>query len=137
MTYNNSSKVMMSKSDGSLRSAKSDIHDLNFDRAVSSLYYSVFQAVFALMLAQGLRTRNHGQVQAYVNGTLVRFGHLPVRLGKMYNKLMDMRSEADYSDTVVFSKDEVEEYLSQVEEFKSIINVLLSKKLPHSNGNSN
>lgn len=46
------------------------------------------------------RTNSHTQVRSFVNKELVRPGHIPVELGKMYNKLMDMRSDADYSVTV-------------------------------------
>ena len=35
---------------------------------------------------------------------MARPGHLPIELGKLYNRLMDMRGDDDYSDTVTFGK---------------------------------
>ncbi|WP_407946349.1 HEPN domain-containing protein [Paenibacillus alkaliterrae] len=41
---------MLKKSEGSFQSAKTDIENQIYDRALSSLYYSAFQAVTAYML---------------------------------------------------------------------------------------
>lgn len=61
-----------------------------------------------------LRTNSHTQVRSFVNKELVRPGHIPVELGKMYNKLMDMRSDADYSLTVTFTGEHLETLAEQV-----------------------
>ncbi|HEY0828481.1 MAG TPA: HEPN domain-containing protein [Bacilli bacterium] len=126
MRYSDSARVMLGKASGSYLSASNDIRNGIFDRAVSSLYYSAFQTVTALMLLRELRSKSHTDVRAYVNRDLVRPGHLSIELGKMYNRLMDMRSDADYSDSVTFSKHEVESLAERVKEFNSAVKSIIN-----------
>jgi uncharacterized protein (UPF0332 family) len=116
---------MLKKSEGSLRSAKTDIENQIYDRAVSSLYYSAFQTVTAFMLHKEIRSKSHTQVRSFVNNELIRPGLISIELGKMYNKLMDMRSDADYSDTVTFSSHQVEGLFEKVKEFNQSIRKLM------------
>lgn len=124
MRYSEATKIMLKKSEGSLQSAKTDIENQIYDRAVSSLYYSAFQAVTAYMLHKEIRSKSHTQVRSFVNNELIRPGLIPIELGKMYNKLMDMRSDADYSDTVTFTKHQVEGLFEKVREFNHSIHKL-------------
>lgn len=121
MRYSDSTKIMLQKAKGSYFSASTDIAYGIFDRAVSSFYYSAFQTVTALMLLREIRSKSHTDVRAYVNKELVRPGYMSIELGKMYNRLMDMRSDADYSDIVTFSKEEVEVLAKQVKEFNAVV----------------
>ena len=116
---------MLKKSEGSFQSAKTDVDNDIYDRAVSSLYYSAFQSVTAYMLHRGIRSKSHTQVRSFVNNELIRPGLISIELGKMYNKLMDMRSDADYSDTVSFTKEQTADVLEQVQMFnKSIVSLI-------------
>jgi uncharacterized protein (UPF0332 family) len=116
---------MLKKAEGSFQSAKNDIENHINDRAVSSLYYSAFQTVTAYMLHMEIRSKSHTQVRSFVNNKLIRPKLLSIELGKMYNKLMDMRSDADYSDVVTFTDEQVEGLLEKVKEFNQAVRSLI------------
>lgn len=116
---------MLSKSEGSYSSALTDISNGIYDRAVSSLYYSAFQIVTALMLQSGVVSKSHTQTRSYVNRNLVQTGLISVELGKMYNRLMDFRADADYSDTVHFTEIQVKSLQNEVQEFNKKIRSLI------------
>ncbi|TMV44969.1 hypothetical protein FE783_31090 [Paenibacillus mesophilus] len=52
-------------------------------------------------------------------------GLLPVELAKMYNKLMDLRDEADYSPEYEVSRESVIELIPAVEKFNLIMEELV------------
>ncbi|WP_190919033.1 HEPN domain-containing protein [Paenibacillus sabuli] len=86
-----------------------------YDSCVSALYYSAFQYVTALILTKGENVSSkHTYVRGWVNKNLGATGTMPLELVKLYNRLMDHRSEADYSVTVSFSKDKVSDLMEQV-----------------------
>jgi uncharacterized protein (UPF0332 family) len=126
LNYNDFIDVLLQKSEQSYSSANGDFERGNYDRAVSSLYYSAFQALSALMLSEGLNSNKHSHVRSYLNKELVMKGKISIELGRMYNKLMDNRDDADYSPIVRFSKDDVAYYLTKVNDFNSSINSLMN-----------
>jgi uncharacterized protein (UPF0332 family) len=78
------------------------------------------------MLLREIRSKSHTDVRAYVNRDLVRPGHMSIELGKIYNRLMDMRSDADYSDIVTFSKQEAESLTERVNEFNAAVRSIIN-----------
>lgn len=77
-----------------LRNAEMDYWDLVANR----LYYSVFHAVTAMMLADGIKSNTH-------KGTSSQFGRHYVLTGKfsredgiLYSRLQTMREKADYQN---------------------------------------
>jgi len=128
LRYSDSVRIMLTKAQGSYSSASTDLSNEIYDRAISSLYYSAFQTVTALMLIRGIRSKSHTHVRSYVNNELIKPGHVPIQLGKMYNILMDMRGDADYSDTVTFSRSQVEELCGVIKEFNQLIITIIDKE---------
>jgi uncharacterized protein (UPF0332 family) len=69
------------------------------------------------MLHIGKSSSKHTYVRSFLNKELTLTGKVPIELSKMYNELMDMRSDADYSPSVVFTSEEVSELLLPVLRF--------------------
>jgi uncharacterized protein (UPF0332 family) len=128
LRYKKSVEVMLSKAKGSFSSATSDMQNHNYDRAISSFYYSAFQTMTALMLLRGIRSKSHTHVRSYVNNEIVKPGWISVELGKVYNKLMDMRGDADYSDTVTFTMLQTEEVCESIQRFNQAILLMIIEK---------
>jgi len=93
-------KVMLGKSDSRLRQARNALQDNDLDVCISSLYFSAFQRGLALMILRGESSKKHEAVRQWLNLNLAKKGIVRVELVKMYNKLMDSRSDADYTDIV-------------------------------------
>lgn len=73
------------------------------------------------MILRGETSSTHKYVRQYVNKTLVLQDKLPAELGRMYNRLMDDRSDADYDPTTTFSLDEVKVMAASVQSFMAFL----------------
>lgn len=126
MNYN-PVEVLLIKSNNSYTSALNDYHAELYDRAISSLYYSAFQSLSALMVDRGLFSKKHTHTRSYLNKDLVNTGQMSVELGGIYNTLMDARDEADYSPIIMFTREDVEHYLTGVKQFNTVVRDLIKK----------
>lgn len=127
MRYSNAVKVLLNKSKNKYESALSDFHASRYDTSVSGLYYSCFQSVVALMISRGQTETKHTHVRAFVNKELARKGLLEKRLVKFYNKLMEDRSDADYSPSIIFEESAVAILMDLTIEFNQAILQLIEK----------
>jgi len=120
---------MLNKSEGSYISAMRDAQsEETFARAVSSFYYACFQSVVAFMLLRGETVSKHRFVRSFVNQELVLKKLLSNELGKFYNELMDCRSDADYSPTVVFSRAQVDALAGSAEKFIRTMRAIIERE---------
>lgn len=92
-----------------LRNAEMDYWDLVANR----LYYSVFHAVTAMMLADGIKSNTH-------KGTSSQFGRHYVLTGKfsredgiLYSRLQSMREKADYQNIFTIEPTQGEQLIQQ------------------------
>lgn len=128
LRYSNAVKVLLHKSKSNYESAISDFNAGRYDTCVSGLYYSCFQSVVALMISKGQSERKHTNVRAFVNKELARKGLLEKRLVKFYNKLMEDRSDADYSPAVIFEENAVSILKDLTSEFNQELIKLIDKE---------
>lgn len=130
MNLNNSASAsLLMKSANKLKSAESNFLSGRIDSCVSDLYYSAFQSVCALMVSRGKSTSKHTHVRLFINKELALKGILSLELSKMYNKLMDMRCDADYSTEITFTPEDVEIIVDQVRKFNQEILLLIEKQI--------
>lgn len=80
------------------------------------------------MILKGFSETKHTHVRAFVNRELARKGLLEKRLVKFYNKLMEDRSDADYSPTISFEKEAVRVLKERTVEFNHAILQLIEKE---------
>lgn len=126
LSYNEKAvNVMLKKSKQKLDSAKDDYKNERYDSCIGNLYYSAFQIVSALLIARGDYLNKHTHVRAFVNKELAKNNLISKEGAKMYNKLMDFRSDADYNNEFFFDKEKAEEMLNAVEEFNIEVKSLL------------
>jgi uncharacterized protein (UPF0332 family) len=126
LSYNEKAKrVMLRKSEEKYESALDDFSKGRYDGCVSNLYYSAFQATTAYMIQQGVIANKQRQVRSFVNKELANTGFITRESAKLYNRLMDQRSDADYN-VQLFEKDEAEQLLTGtkklLDEIHSLIN---------------
>lgn len=78
-----------------VRNAEMDYWDLVANR----LYYSVFHAVTALMLLDGIKTATHKGTSSQFGQHYVLTGQFSREDGMLYSRLQTMREKADYQNT--------------------------------------
>jgi uncharacterized protein (UPF0332 family) len=126
LSYSDKAKqAMLRKAAEKLESAKDDFKAARYDSCISNLYYSAFQTVTALLIVRGDLLSKHTHVRAFVNRELASKGLIDKSLAKLYNKLMDLRSDADYNSDVFFDREIANDLLIGVDQFnKAIITII-------------
>lgn len=129
LSYSKKAKdIMLKKASEKLASAKDDFMSCRYDSCISNLYYSSFQTVTALLIVRGELLNKHTRVRAFVNRDLAKTGLINPSYAQMYNKLMDFRSDADYSSDFFLDHELAEELLKGVEQFNKAIIGLIEKE---------
>lgn len=92
-----------------IRNAEMDYWDLVSNR----LYYSMFHAVTALMLIDGIRTSTHKGSSSQFGRFYVLTGKFSREDGMLYSRLQTMREKADYQNVFILPKEQGEIMLNE------------------------
>ncbi|MCK4225868.1 HEPN domain-containing protein [candidate division WOR-3 bacterium] len=115
------------KAEESLSSAKRELKAESLEFAVNRLYYSVFYAASAALLARKLTFKKHSGVRAAFHQEFIKKGLLDLKWGKFYDQLFEDRQEGDYMALISFEQKYVEFQLSQCSRFlKELRNLIPS-----------
>lgn len=105
-----------------LASGREDLAAGRAHRAASSLYFAVFNACLAALIARGVETNTHAHAQSEFHRLLVKPGLIPSAEGRVYNQLMTVRGRADYDLSVRLSRERVDPL---VEPAQKLVNKLI------------
>lgn len=119
----------LEKAKNTLSDAKKYIEDATHESTINRIYYALFYAVNALLIAKGLFSSKHSGVIALLNREIVNKGLLKKEYGKFYSDMFDNRQEGDYKDFVQFEKEDVKEWLKKAEEFINKVEELTLKSI--------
>lgn len=107
-----------------IRNAELDYWDLVANR----LYYSVFHAVTALMLADGITANTHKGTSSQFGHHYVLTGRFSREYGMLYSRLQTMREKADYQNTFTILPDQGEKLIGQARQLqRRIIEAIKAK----------
>ena len=110
-----------SKAEESLSSAQREMEADSYGFAVNRLYFTLFYAVSAALLKQGLAYKKHSGVRAAFHREFIKTGVLDVQWGKLYDQLFEDRQEADYIAWIVFDRDYVEMQFQRCTDFLDVL----------------
>ncbi len=96
MTLAEEISLMLAKARRYLASAEILRQQQDFDSAMSRLYYAMFYAAEALLLARGHTFASHRAVIAAFGKLLVKTGQLPPELHQWLREAFDKRQLSDY-----------------------------------------
>ncbi len=99
-----------------------------WNAAVNRLYYASYYGVLALLIKHDLKPLTHKGVKIVLSSHFIVPEKLPQHLGKIYSQLFSLRQGGDYDDFVVYNKEEILPYFSEVEWLISQIENYLEKK---------
>ncbi len=104
--------------------------DLDYwDLVANRLYYSVFHAVTALMLADGIKTSTHKGTSSQFGQHYVLTGQFPREDGILYSRLQTMREKADYQNTFTIEPTQGTILIEQAQSLRQRINDATVAKL--------
>lgn len=82
-----------------------------WETIANRLYYAAYNAVSALLIANGDTAQSHSGVIHLFGLNFIRTNIFPAETGKLYHKLFTMRQTGDYDDTYGLTENDVLPYI--------------------------
>lgn len=96
-----------------------------WDTLANRIYYSVFHAVTALLIKNGLHAGSHQGVSVLFNKHFVKENLIDEKYGRLLARLENIREKSDYTCLFETTEDEVLPMIPQAKEMVSIIENLI------------
>ncbi|MEM8524495.1 MAG: HEPN domain-containing protein [Bacteroidota bacterium] len=122
------SKYRIEHSKESLEEAKILGASGHWNTTANRLYYSCFYIASAYLVINGFKASTHAGTKKIFNKELVANSLIDSSAGLLYNKLFNLRQDADYRDYSDVTQKEIEPMIEQVEELIQQMVDLIDKK---------
>ena len=100
-----------------------------YDTAANRSYYAIFHGVRALLALSGKDFRKHSGVISCFQMDYIKTGIFEKRLSDIIKHAFSLRTESDYEDFFVISREEVVEQVSNAKEFLAVIAGYIQQEL--------
>jgi uncharacterized protein (UPF0332 family) len=100
-----------------------------WNATANRLYYSVFHAVSALLIHDGIRIKSHKGAGVMLNQHYIQTNMISPELGKLYRRLELMREESDYNCFYNTSPEELKKELEPARELIKTIAKMVSAEV--------
>lgn len=102
-----------------------------WETIANRLYYAAYNAVSALLIANGDTAQTHSGVIHLFGQHFIKTGMLPSEMGRLYHKLFTMRQTGDYDDTYGLTEEDVMPYVEPTGELIARTTALAKQLLEH------
>ncbi len=85
--------------------------------------------VLAYLTLEMEKFKKHSGVKSFFFRKIIKEGLLDTNYGKLYNKLYNLREEADYTPNPFFEKDEIEILIKETEDFIEKMEFVIKQKI--------
>jgi uncharacterized protein (UPF0332 family) len=99
----------------------------HWNTVANRLYFACFYIVIALLFKNSFRTKSHSGARTTFSNEFIKTGLVIKDLGVLYGNLFNKRQEGDYEDVKIFTKEEIEPLISEVEKFIIVIRELIGQ----------
>ena len=117
--------LYLSKSDEAMEDARLNISQARWNAAANRLYYSLFHALTALFVGDGIPVRSHSGMKVKFGKEYVLTGLASEEEGKLLSQMETMRERADYDATFTASEPIIKERTEAVEKMIQHIKELI------------
>lgn len=121
------STVRLAHSEECLSAAKSLKETENYKSAANRAYYTVFHAMRAVLALNEIDMKRHSGVISEFRRLYIKTGIFQSELSQIISSLFEIRSDSDYDDFFVISKDEVNEQIQNAEQFLTSVRLYLAE----------
>jgi len=90
--------------------------EAHWNACANRLYYAAFYAISALLLKDGHVSTKHSGIKALFNQHYIKPGIFDKDIGRLYNRLFDLRQEGDYIDFVSLDVDIIEPLIEKTKD---------------------
>lgn len=113
-----------------IRSAKLLAEDEDYKGSANRSYYAIFHCMRSVLALEGKDFSKHSSVSAYFRKEYIKTGIFDIELSDIIREAFDIRSDSDYDDYYLISKEDVMEQIQNAEIFYQKINSYLMQKKP-------
>ena len=92
-----------------------------WNSAVNRLYYSLFYAVNALLVFNGIKTKSHSSTKSQFSLLFVKTGKFDKKYGRLLSELFDWRQKGDYENIFDYDNESVMPLFAPVSEMIDLI----------------
>ena len=117
--------LYLRKSEEALEDARLTSSQARWNVAANRLYYSLFHAITALFVSDGIPVHSHNGMKIKFGKDYVLTGLASEDEGKLLSQMETMRERADYDATFTASESIITERMSNVESMLRHINELV------------
>lgn len=118
-------QLEMEAGDEAMEAAESLVEKGLYRSAMSRAYYSIFHYTKALLYTQGLEPKSHEGLEHLFGLHFVKTGKVDIKSAKLLARLQKYRERSDYGLVTLFTKEDVELELAEIEHFLQDIQVYL------------
>jgi hypothetical protein len=122
------SKYRLEQAAQCIKSAQLLLEANDYKGAANRSYYGIFHCMRAVLATDHVDFAKHSGVSAYFRKTYIKTGKLEAEYSDIIREAFDYRSDCDYDDFYIISKDEVIEQISNARHFYDRISELLEEK---------
>lgn len=119
------SNYRLDKADNCLQAAKALLELELYEDAANRAYYCIFHSVRSLLALDGVEFKRHSGNVSYFREKYIKTGIFDKSLSVIIGEAFTVRSDSDYGDFTVISKQDVTEQVSNAELFYNTIKMFL------------
>lgn len=102
--------------------------DIDTKTSVNRSYYSVFNAMRAILTLDDFDSKKHMGIIARYRQEYVKTGILPTGTSEIIKTLFRIRNDSDYEDFYIISREDAKKQIENAEEFYNVISTYLETR---------
>ena len=119
-------RYRVERANESLQEGKILAAKASWNGAANRLYYASFHIISAYLAEKEIKATTHSGLKANFNKELVKTGKISKDKGALFNRLFELRQEADYDDFVKMEESDISPLIPEIEvlikQIESIVN---------------
>ncbi len=124
--------LLIEKSDRNFEQAYENAKLGYWDLVANRLYYSIFHAVTALMLIDGIKSGTHKGTSAQFGKHYILTNKFSRNDGILYSRLQTIREKADYQNTFTLSESEGRNLLNETQQLQARLTSAIKERASRS-----
>lgn len=122
------SEVRIGHADECLETAKKVMALGDYKCAANRSYYAVFHAMRAVLAFDCIDAKRHSSIISDFRRLYIKTNVFDKEMSDTITNLFDIRTDSDYDDFFIISKEEVEAQVDDAEKFVAKVKLYLTKK---------
>lgn len=123
------SKIRVENALRCIKSSKILLSGDDYKSAANRSYYAVFYGIRAVLAMEGIDFKKHSAVIAHFRKEYIKTGIFDTCYSVILSELFEVRTDSDYDDFYILSKEDVIRQISNAEHFVKAVILFLSAKI--------